>query len=121
MKKLLMPILMGAVLITSGCAQRVVDFTMGSTKNVNLNSGQFIEGDRVEADDTKVVVLVPLGVPSLKEATDRAIEKDKCAVGLTNVTADSEVFSFLIGYISYNVEGNLLIDKSQPGCESWKG
>ena len=121
MKKLLLLILMGTALVTSGCAQRVVDFTIGSTKNINFTDGQFTEGKRVEANDTKVVVLIPLGTPSLKEATDRAIEKDKCAVGLTNVTADSEIFSFLFGYIRYNVEGNLLIDRSLPGCESWKG
>ena len=55
-----------------------------------------------------------------KEAADKAIEQDRCAVGLTDVTADSEAFAFLFGYVKYTIEGDLIIDKSKPGCEHWK-
>ena len=99
---------------------RVADFTLASTKNVDLNSGNFVKGKRVSGEDKKAVVIVPLGMPSVKEAADKAIEQDRCAVGLTDVTADSEAFAFLFGYVKYTIEGDLIIDKSKPGCEHWK-
>ncbi|OEF57949.1 hypothetical protein [Enterovibrio norvegicus] len=117
MKKIILVAILAT--LATGCSQRVIDYTVGSTKNVNLNGGEFIEGERVEGDDTKPIILFPLGIPSIKEATDNAIETDKCAVGLNNIVADFEFFSFLVGFQKYKVEGNLLIDRSQPGCEDW--
>ncbi|MDW3059224.1 hypothetical protein [Vibrio sp. 1978] len=121
MKKVLLSIAIAGSLLSTGCAQRVADFTLASTKNVDLNGGNFVKGPRVSGEDSKPVVIFPLGIPSVKEAADNAIEHDKCAVGLTDVTADSKVFSFLFGFIAYEVEGDLIIDKSKPGCESWHG
>lgn len=121
MKKIALASALLATLFTTGCAQRVADFTLASTKNVDLNNGQFIKGKRVEGEDTKVIILFPLGVPSIKEATDRAIEIDPCAVALTDVTADSEFFSFLFGYVKYRVEGDLVIDTSRAGCNKTGG
>lgn len=118
-KKLALSIAIASTVLLSGCAQRIADFTLASTKNVELNNGEFITGKRVIGDDTKAIVIFPLGVPSIKEAADKAIEKDKCAVALTDVTADSEFFSFLVGYVKYEIEGNLVIDKSKKGCENW--
>ncbi len=113
----------GAILISSvlltGCAQRMIDFTLASTKNVNLNSGDFITGERTSATDTKAIFIFPIGIPSLKEASDKAIESDKCAVALSDVKADFEHFAFIAGYARYRVEGTLVIDKSKPGCETW--
>tara|TARA_B100000700_G_scaffold170971_1_gene188774 strand:- start:394 stop:753 length:360 start_codon:yes stop_codon:yes gene_type:complete len=116
MKKLALTATLLATLAMTGCAQRIADFTLASTKNVDLNNGQFAKGERVEGIDTKYVVLVPLGVPSVKEAADRAIETNPCAVALTDVTADSEAFAFLFGYVQYKVEGDLVIDTSRNGC-----
>ncbi|WGY45752.1 hypothetical protein [Vibrio sp. ABG19] len=121
MKKVMLSIAVAGSLLVTGCAQRVADFTLASTKNVELNGGEFVKGPRVSGEDSKPVVIFPLGVPSVKEAADKAIEKDRCAVGLTDVTADSKFFSFLFGFIAYEVEGDLLIDKSKPGCENWQG
>ncbi|WP_261859045.1 hypothetical protein [Photobacterium sanguinicancri] len=119
MKKITLSIVILSTLLLSGCAQRVVDFTLASTKNVELNNGNFVTGSRVIGKDTKAIVLFPMGVPSLKEASDQAIEKDKCAVALSNVTGDYEYFSFIFGYQKYQVEGDLVIDKSLPGCSNW--
>ena len=116
MKKIALASALLATLFTTGCAQRIADFTLASTKNVDLNNGQFVKGKRVEGEDTKAIILVPLGTPSVKEAADRAIENDPCAVALTDVTADSEFFSFLVRYVKYKVEGDLVIDTSRDGC-----
>ncbi|MNE70036.1 hypothetical protein D3C80_1657990 [compost metagenome] len=95
---------------------RVADLTVASSKNVNLNSGGLAEGRRVTGSDSVAVVLFPLGFPNMEEAIDRAIEKDKCAVGLSDVVIDQEAFAFIVGYQAINVEGNLLIDAAKPGC-----
>ena len=119
MKKITLAAVVLATLLSTGCAQRVADFTLASTKNVDLNNGDFVKGKRVTGEDSKPIILVPIGIPSIKEAADQAIEQDTCAVALSDVTADSEFFSFFFGYVKYKVEGDLVIDKSRPGCEKY--
>lgn len=115
MKKTALAVLLGAV-VASGCTVRVADMTVGSTKNYNLNSAQFVKGPRVTGEDSVPVILFPLGVPNLKTAMDKAIEKDKCAVGLSDVVISQLNHSFIVGTIGARVEGSLIIDASQPGC-----
>ncbi|MGO1297036.1 MAG: hypothetical protein ACTMIA_06945 [Vibrio sp.] len=119
MKKLCLIGAIVATLVTTGCSTRVADFTIASTKNVNLNSGDFIKGKRVTGTDTRAIVLIPVGHPNIKEAADDAIEKDHCAVALTDVTTDYSHFALLFGYSRFTVEGDLVIDRNQPGCENW--
>ncbi|MOA33810.1 hypothetical protein D3C78_1551390 [compost metagenome] len=47
---------------------------------------------------------------------DKAIEKDKCAVGLSDVVISNRNHSFFFGYYGIRVEGDLIIDAAQPGC-----
>ena len=116
MKKIVFCIF-GALLL-SGCSQRVADLTVASTKNYNINGGKFVNGPRVTGEDSVPVFLIPLGLPNVKEAADKAIEKDNCAVGLTNVVVTQKNYSFLFGVLTFEVEGNLVGDRSIPGCEN---
>ncbi|MED7793195.1 hypothetical protein TB147_17985 [Klebsiella aerogenes] len=116
MKKLVV-VALGALLL-SGCTIRVSDFTLASTKNYNQNSGKFYKGKRVSAEDTYPVFLFPAGIPNVKTAMDRAIESDKCAVGLSDVVVTRLNHAFIFGKIGVRVEGNLIIDHSLPGCEN---
>lgn len=108
--------MLGAV-FASGCTIRVADMTVGSTKNYNINSAQFIRGKRVKGEDKYPVLLFPLGIPNVKTAMDKAIEQDKCAVALTDVVVSQLNHSFLIGTIGFRIEGDLVLDAGQPGCE----
>lgn len=105
-----------AALTISGCSTRIADLTVASTKNININSTALSTGKRADGKDSVAVVLFPIGTPSLETAIDRAIEQDRCAVGLSNVVINNEFFVFLVGYAEINVTGNLIIDSSQPGC-----
>ncbi|MDA8485871.1 hypothetical protein NNO07_22620 [Pseudomonas resinovorans] len=105
-----------AALTMTGCTNRIADLTVASTKNFNMNSTALETGRRVEGNDTIAVVLIPLGEPNIKEAIDRAVERERCAVGLSNVVIDQEFFVFLFGYVKLNVEGNLILDRGLPGC-----
>lgn len=62
------------------------------------------------------MILFPTGIPNMKTAIDKAIEKDKCAVGLSDLVISQLNHSFIIGSIGIRAEGNLIIDASQPGC-----
>ncbi len=116
MKKIL-AVALGALLL-SGCTVRVADMTVGSTKNYNLNAAKFEKGARVTGEDKAPIVIFPLEIPNVKTAMDRAIEKDKCAVGLSDVVISQLNHAFLFGTFGFRVEGNLIIDKTMPGCEN---
>lgn len=105
-------------LVLSGCSVRFADMTVASSKNYNLNASSFVKGKRVIGEDSAAVIIVPTGIPNMKTAMDRAIEQDKCAVALTDVVMINENHSFLFGKIGVKVEGTLVIDQSQPGCEN---
>lgn len=115
MKKTALAVILGAA-VASGCTVRVADMTVGSTKNYNLNSAQFTKGPRVTGEDMVPVILFPMGVPNLKTAMDKAIETDRCAVGLSDVVISQLNRAFIVGAIGARVEGNLIIDAAQPGC-----
>ncbi|MCT4706196.1 hypothetical protein MUA04_22515 [Enterobacteriaceae bacterium H11S18] len=116
MKKII-AVALGALLL-SGCTVRVADMTVGSTKNYNINAAKFVKGQRVTGEDKAPIVIFPLAIPSVKTAMDRAIEQDKCAVGLSDVVVYQLNHAFLFGTFGYRVEGTQIIDKSQKGCEN---
>ena len=61
----------------TGCTHRVLDFTVVSSKNVNMNVDDTGRGDRVIGTDYIwwfPLCLFPMGTPNLKEAVDDAIE-----------------------------------------------
>ncbi|WP_439238817.1 hypothetical protein [Lonepinella sp. BR2919] len=98
-----------ATLLLTGCQTfRVGDFTVISTKNVNLTSGKLVAGsERVKGEDSSS------GVAYLKNAVDRAIQQDKCAVALSDAVLNVKQGFFTVSYIA---EGNLVYDRSIPGC-----
>lgn len=117
MKKVILAAAITASLALSGCSNRVGDFTVASTKNINMNGTQFTEGKRVEASDMVAAIILPLGSPSVKEAMDEAIEQDRCAVGLTDSVVDNGFFYLYLGAFWVDVEGTLIMDESKEGCE----
>lgn len=116
MKKLVLAAIT-ASLVLSGCSNRIGDFTVASTKNVNMNGTQFTEGKRVLGTDLVPVILIPLGAPNIKEAMDVAIEEDRCAVAVNDVVIDNGMFAFLVGAFWVDVEGTLIMDESKEGCK----
>lgn len=117
MKKFLALVTVAAMLSSTGCAVRIADMTVASTKNYNINSNQFIKGQRVIGEDKVPVILFPLGMPNFKTAIDRAIEKNPCSVALSDVVITQLNQAFLVGQVGYRVEGTQIIDLSQPNCK----
>jgi hypothetical protein len=73
MKKFILPVCVIAAFIMSSCSQRIIDFTVISSKNVTLRLPDDGKGKKVEGKD--MVFCAPYcGMPNLKQAVDRAIE-----------------------------------------------
>ncbi|HAV1601532.1 TPA: hypothetical protein JG832_002422 [Enterobacter hormaechei subsp. xiangfangensis] len=121
MKKII-AVALGMSLLT-GCVDRVADLTVASSKNYNQNSGKLVKGKRVTGTDSRSIIVVPTGNPNVKEALDKAIEQDKCAVALSDVVVNQKtviipVLILMFGKIQFDVTGNLILDQNQPGCEN---
>lgn len=104
----------------SGCTTRLVDFTMISTKNIDLSrSADFKRAQqRVKGkDEAMIIIFIPTGVPNMKEAIDRALESVPGAVALVDGVVYQEAFWFIIGTSSYVVEGTPIIDTSLASAE----
>ncbi len=104
-----------AALLLASCSQRITDFTIISSKNVDLSRGtDFKRGrDRVVGKDMKhIIVFIPTGVANIKQATDRAIESTPGAVALVDgvINWHSWWIPYIYGRQWYEVEGTPLID-----------
>lgn len=114
MKKIIIAVI--AIFSISSCTHRLTDFTIISTKNIDLSrSGTFKRaGSRITGKDVAHIVLfIPTGIPNLKEAIDRAIESSRGAVALVDgVVYSKSWFAFLYGQSMYIVEGTPLLDPS---------
>ena len=107
-------IVLGLLSICS-CTQRLVDFTIISTKNVDLSrAGSFKRtAHRATGEDAKyIIVIIPTGVPSAKEAVDQAIESVSGGIALVDGVLTHKWFyiPYIFGENKYIVEGSVLID-----------
>jgi hypothetical protein len=105
----------GAVLLLPGCSTRITDFTVISSKNMDLAHGADFKRapNRVKGEDRKsIIILFPTGEPNAKEAMDNAIESVPGAVGLVDgvVTKYGWYIPYVYGEFWYEVEGTPLID-----------
>lgn len=91
-----------------GCAYRIGDFTVGSSKNISLLSQK---GDKVEGEDCSTSILfIPVSgsmVPNFKTAVDRALEKAKGDVLADVVLSSNLIFTYVFNQSCYKVEGRV--------------
>gem|GEM_PF-2028592 len=102
----------------SGCATRILDFTVISTKNVDIPGTR---GVKVEGEDMKsIVIIFPTGQPSIKEAVDRALEKGDGDVLLDGVIYMKQWYiPYIYGEMGYVVDGTAM-RTSPPGTAPQK-
>ncbi len=101
----------------AGCTTRLVDFTMISSKNIDLSKAATFKRAKSRAEGEDMVhwiIFVPVGTPSAKEALDRAIESVPGAVALVDgvITGHFWWIPYIYGQQKYVVEGTPLIDPS---------
>lgn len=109
-------------IIFTGCSQRMVDFTIISTKNMDLSKANTYKRGQNRANGENGVywiVTIPLGQPNLKEAIDAAIQSTPGCVALVDGVVYSKGWSAVItAYSAYVVEGTPLIDPSLATMEN---
>jgi hypothetical protein len=102
--------------VATGCSRRITDFSIISTKDVNVESASRSD-KRVVGQDCVVVILFPWGVPDLEEAIDDAIEK---AGPGYDALIDGVVYykdkSFLFGKVCYEIEGTPISTRGDRGA-----
>lgn len=91
----------------ASCSQRLVDFTVISSKNIPITElgVEFKKAEkRVKGVDSKWSILFISGIPNMKEAIDRAIEKYPGAVALADGVIYSKIWNcILLGQNQYVV------------------
>ncbi|MBL1265820.1 hypothetical protein [Candidatus Methylomicrobium oryzae] len=97
------------------CSQRMVDFTVISSKNVDISRGADLKRlpTRIKGEDRKsIIIVIPTGIPNAKEAMDNAIESVPGAVALVDgvITQHSWYIPYIFGQTWIEVEGTPLID-----------
>ena len=104
--------------LATGCTTRLTDFTVLSTKNVDLSKmGTYTRGmSRVKGEDLAfIIIFIPTEQPHPKEAIDRAIQSVPGAVALVDGVVYQKGWWFIVGQSGFMVEGTPLIDPALTG------
>ena len=99
---------LASAMLLSGCTERIGDFTLISTKNVEIG-GKYKKLDtRYKGEDGRGILLgIPLGMPNLKTAVDNCIEAGTGEL-LTNAVVESSFWWAIIwGEQKYIVTGDV--------------
>ena len=88
MKKVLIPVVAIVAMGLSSCNQRLIDFTVISSKNVTMRLPDDAKGPRTTGKEMKMC-----GQPQLKGAVDKAIEN--AGPGYDALIVVDHTFSFL--------------------------
>ena len=98
------------VVLCAGCQQRLGDFTLLSTKNVNLADFSTESAEKsqpVVGVDSKPIVIVWGTPPNLKEAVDRALEQSNAHMLTNAVVYYTEWYiPYVCGERKFEVKGN---------------
>lgn len=115
MKKTFTLLLLLSIIFT-GCSHRITDFTIISTKNVDLSKASTFTRGKTRnegVDKAHIILWIPFGRPNLKEAIDKSIEMTPGAVALVDGVVYSKAWwAILYGQTKVIVEGTPLIDPS---------
>jgi hypothetical protein len=98
--------LVALLAVLSGCSQRLLDFTVVSSKDIAARVSESGRGERVTGEDAVPIILIPIGTPSIKEAVDRAIESAGPGYdALVDGVLTYKWLYFIVGEAKYIVEG----------------
>ena len=96
------------LLLFIGCSTRVADFTIISTRNVDMDGNYELVGTKVEGKDMiPIITYIPMGSPSIEDAIDDALNSVDGDI-MTDVTVRSNVlWFFYFGTHTYVVVGDV--------------
>ena len=106
--KFVMGLMLVSSMVLSGCVRRILDFTIVSSKQMNMKVEDSARGDRVVGKDgVYYFIFIPLGTPNLKEAVDEAIESAGPGYDalIDGVIYSENYWYVLSAYSGFKVEG----------------
>jgi len=115
---------MALVLITvlSGCATQIGQFTMATTKNVDLSRlGEFTRTTReIKAQDSSIFIFgIQVKTAKMQAAMDKALAKIPGAVAMVDVRISTKSTSLIIvRFDSFIVSGTALVDPKIVSAET---
>ena len=107
MTKVMRMVAVGLVSLSlAACSMRLIDFTAISSKNCDVPGSR---GERVQGKHMIWTVLgIPVGVPNMKEAVDRAIERGNGDMLVDGVLYQKGWSAIVIGQMGFVVEGTVV-------------
>jgi hypothetical protein len=113
MFKTLLAVIFSAVLLSS-CVTRLTDFTIISSKNVDLSRMASYERGKTRIsgeDKMHIIIFIPTKLEvTVKQALDNTIQSVPGCVALVDGVINFKSFYFFYGEQAYIVEGTPLID-----------
>jgi len=96
------------LIVFIGCSTRIADFTIISTRNVDMDGNYELVGSKVKGKDvTPIITYIPIGAPSIEDAIDDALDSVDGDI-MTDVTIRSNVLWFVyFGTHTYVVVGDV--------------
>lgn len=119
MKKIAIVLLVSLTIgIITGCTSTIGNFTIASTRNMDIKSNNFrIDSSTiVKGDDTQYMyIIIPTGIPEIKEAMNNAIQKAPGSIGLSDVTIKygGWYIPLIYGQLYYIVEGSPIYEMNK--------
>lgn len=109
--KMVLPLTAIALMLLTGCATRLSDMSVISTRNVSLNEVDLDNLPQVKGvtgKDSKFIFLfIPFGTPHLEDAIDDALDKGDGDV-MVDAIVHRQGWWFLIGETSLKVKGTVV-------------
>ena len=93
-----------------GCTQRLGDFTVLSTRNVDLNANYVkVENNVIGQDKKSIIIIIPTGTPNIEAAIDQALKSVDGGAVMTDVSLTYKWFyiPYIYGEYIYEVEGDV--------------
>ena len=103
-------IILSIVLLVIGCTQRLGDFTVMSTRNVDLNANYVkVENNVIGQDKKSIIIIIPTGTPNIEAAIDQALKSVDGGAVMTDVSLTYKWFyiPYIYGEYIYEVEGDV--------------
>ena len=109
MKKIMAIISLLILFLLTGCAERLGDFTVISTKNIDIGKNYIkVESDAIGTSTKQIIVIFPTGTPSIKDAVDDLLKKGNGDL-VTNAVIHYNWYyiPYIYGEFSYEISGDI--------------
>ncbi|MFQ1014201.1 hypothetical protein [Avibacterium paragallinarum] len=105
------------VFLLSACSYNIANFSVVTSEPLVFDKYQYKKGKEVIGKSTRPVIY-PIRIPgiSLEVALNKAIQQDKCAIGLTNAKFTYFEYNFGFGVYGFSAEGNSLLKTQGNNC-----